>query len=65
MAKPTTRAEIKAVLALNNVRAYDVANHLGISEATFQRLLRKPIDEETSQKILDAVDSLSKKEVKV
>lgn len=59
--KPTTpqKQRIQHLCKLKNVYQYEVARALGVSENTLVRWLRDPMDDETEQSIINAINALS------
>ena len=55
-----TRLEIKGELAKNNLKQWEIAEFLKVSEATVSKMLRRPTDE-ASDKIMQAVKALTAK----
>ncbi len=51
--------EIKSFVKAHGVRLWEIAVHLGISEATITRWLRVPLSEERQKMITDAVAELA------
>jgi len=52
MTSPQIREELKA----SNVFQHEVCNALGISESTFIRWLRKPLDDKKRKHIMEAIE---------
>ncbi len=53
-------AHIKKLARMNDVRLYEIAMWLEISEATLQRWMRVPLTSEREAKIVSAIHELSK-----
>lgn len=53
-------AEIKAQAMLSGVRLYEVAQHCHMSEATFNRRMRKELSESDREQFLKAIEEISK-----
>lgn len=51
--------DIREAITAAGLKNFEVADFMGVSESTFSRLLRKPIDEERRQAILNAVSELA------
>lgn len=54
-----TGAEVKAIITGSGVRLWEVANALGIADATFSRRLRKPFNNDEVEQIKTIVAELS------
>lgn len=52
--------DIKEYAKENNVRLWEVANHLGVTDATFSRKLRKELPDEVKAKIISFIDDKAK-----
>ena len=52
--------DIRNLIRSANVRNYEVAEALGVSDNTFYMLLRKNLTSEDKQKILGAIESVKK-----
>ncbi len=50
--------EIRLAARGTGVPLWQVADYIGVSEATLTRLLRKPVDENTKKRLLDAIKSI-------
>lgn len=46
-----------------NIKLWQIAEYLDISEATMTRLLRKPLSSEREKQVLTAIESLSKEAI--
>lgn len=59
--KPTTpqKERIQNLCRSKNIYQYEVAKALGVSENTLVRWLRDPMDEETEQSIINAINELA------
>lgn len=53
--------EIKSRLALAGLRAYQLADEMGISEATLYRWLRQDLTRDEAMVFFDAIDHLEAK----
>lgn len=53
--------EIKQLIAKKRLRQYEVADQLHISEFTLSRWLNRELDPNRKQKILKAIDEVSRK----
>ena len=53
--------EITIECIKNNVKKYQVAERLGITDTTFSRKLRKKLDDKEKSQILQIIWNLSKK----
>lgn len=53
-------SDIRAAIKEHNLRQYQVADKVGVSEFTFVRWLRKELSDERKQIILAAIDELTK-----
>lgn len=51
------RADMKAA----GIRLWQIANEIGVSEATITRLLRVEIDEETKRQLVQAAQRIQKR----
>lgn len=49
---------IKKLMKKSGVYQYEVAEQIGINEITLIRWLRRPLDEEKTERILKAIDTL-------
>lgn len=47
----------------NGVKHWQIADHIGVSEQTFMRWLRKPLPKEKENQILSAINELACVEV--
>ena len=58
-----TGAELRLLLTLNGVKAYDISNVLGYSHTTMTRLCQptRHIEDDTASKILDVIRQLKGK----
>lgn len=52
-------SDIRAAIKAHNLRQYQVAEKIGVSEFTFVRWLRKELSYERKQIILAAIEELS------
>lgn len=52
-------SDIRAAIKRHNLRQYQVAEKIGVSEFTFVRWLRKELPEERKQIIFAAIEELS------
>lgn len=53
-----TGQEVKILIMQNDVRCWEVADEMGISEATFWRRLRKTVSDEDLAKIKAAIEAI-------
>ena len=53
--------EIRFALRLHDVKQWQVAEALGMAEATFSRKLRHEMPEETKEKIIRIIEELGEK----
>lgn len=54
--------DIRNLILSERLRNWEVAEVVGISDSRFSVWLRTPLNEERKQKILKAIDELTKKE---
>ncbi|HJE17692.1 MAG TPA: hypothetical protein K8V86_08670 [Enterococcus casseliflavus] len=54
--------ELRNLIAMHRIRNWEVAEVVGISDSRFSVWLRTPLNEERKQRILKAIDELTKKE---
>lgn len=52
--------EVKNLIKKHRLFRYEVAEAMGISEGYLSTLLRKPLTEEMEQKVLEAINKLSR-----
>lgn len=52
--------EIRAAAKSAGVFLYEIAEKLGVSEPTFNRMLRKELDEPTKRKALAAIEQIGR-----
>lgn len=52
--------EIRNAIFSNNIKKWEVANKLGVTDSTFSRMLRTEMSEETKRKILDIINNYRK-----
>lgn len=57
-----TNIEIRQAMQENRLFSYEVAAALGIADSTMSRKMRKELDEEEKQKILEVIEKLAKGE---
>ncbi len=57
--KTPQKARIQNLCKSKNIYQYEVARALGVSENTLVRWLRDPMDEETEQSIINAINELA------
>lgn len=50
--------EIRNLIKKYRLKNYEVANKLGLHEATLSRWLRFPLDDEKKEKVIAAIESL-------
>lgn len=55
--------EIRQAMKENRLFSYEVAAALGIADSTMSRKMRKELDAEEKQKILEVIDKLAKGEL--
>lgn len=55
--------EIRNAIFKNNIKKWEIANKLGVTDSTFSRMLRTEMSEENKKKILEIINNY-KKEVK-
>ena len=55
--------EIRQAMKENRLFSYEVAAALGIADSTMSRKMRKELDAEEKQKILEVIDKLVKGEL--
>ena len=48
-------SEIRAKAVSAGVKQWEIADRIGVSESTFTRMMRHPVDRDTRQRILDAI----------
>lgn len=53
-----TGAEVKQLAKESGVHLWQIAEKLGVTDSTFSRKLRKPLNEADTEKVLQAVDQL-------
>ena len=51
---------VRRAAAANGVRLWQIADNLGMSDASFSRKLRRELPEEEQQKILAIIDNIAK-----
>ena len=54
------RKELNKICKEKKVYQYQIADYLNVSEATFNRWMRKEADKELESRILEAIYSISK-----
>lgn len=52
--------EIRNAIFSNNIKKWEIANMLGVTDSTFSRMLRTEMSEETKKKILDIIKNYRK-----
>ena len=52
--------EIRCALVNNGIKQYVLADHLGITETSLSKKLRRELPEEEKERILAAIDRLAK-----
>lgn len=52
--------EIRCALVNNGIKQYVLADHLGITETSLSKKLRRELPEEEKERILAAIDRLTK-----
>jgi predicted XRE-type DNA-binding protein len=55
--------EIRRAMKENRLFSYEVAAALGIADSTMSRKMRKELDEEEKQKILEVIEKLARGEL--
>lgn len=53
-----TNFEIRKRLSFSGIRLWQLADELGVSEATVTRMFRKPIEGETLNRVVAAIEKL-------
>lgn len=56
--------DIRVLIAVTDVKNWQIADYLGIGTATFQRWIRTELDQEKKDKIIKAINELSGREFK-
>lgn len=51
---------IRALANLNQVKLWEVADEIGVSESTFFRLLRREVEKDKEEKIVNAIKNIKK-----
>lgn len=54
-----TNIDVKLEAISKGVRLYQIPPQLGVSQATFDKLLRKPLTDEKREQILNAISQLA------
>lgn len=54
--------EIRNAIFSNNIKKWEIANKLGITDSTFSRMLRNEISNEKKKEILNIINTLKKGE---
>lgn len=54
--------EIRNAIFTNNIKKWEVANKLGVTDSTFSRMLRNEISNEKKREILNIITTLKKGE---
>ncbi len=54
--------EIRNAIFSNNIKKWEIAEKLGVTDSTFSRMLRTEISEDTKNKILDIIKNSKKGE---
>lgn len=54
--------EIRNAIFSNNIKKWEIANKLGITDSTFSRMLRNEIPNEKKKEILNIINDLKKGE---
>lgn len=52
--------EIRRLIAINLLKHWEVANKLNISDSTFSRWLRIPLNDEKQKRVFEAIEELKK-----
>lgn len=52
--------ELKKIIRMSGLYQWQIAEEIGISEATFTRWMRSKLSDENKRKILDAIKALTK-----
>lgn len=58
--KTDANIDLKIACLQNNIRLYEIASELGISEFTFSRRLRKELDPEEKEKVLKIIERIKR-----
>lgn len=56
-----SNADIRRLMRTNDVKQWKVAEIIGLSEGTFCRKMRRPLDEPLRAKVMEAITELSTK----
>ena len=54
--------EIRNAIFTNNIKKWEIANALGVTDSTFSRMLRTEMSEKTKNKILEIIKNYKKGE---
>ena len=54
--------EIRNAIFSNNIKKWEIANKLGVTDSTFSRMLRNEISNEKKKEILSIINNLKKGE---
>lgn len=60
-----TNKEIREAAKANRVYSYEVADALGVSEATMTRKMRRELPQDEKRRILEAIDRLAQQKQEV
>lgn len=52
--------EVRVLIATNLLKYWEVANKIGVSDATLSKWLRLPLNEEREKRVLNAIETLIK-----
>jgi len=52
--------QLREKIKEENLKYWEVANTMGITDSTFSRWLRTPLNDERKQRVLDAINELTK-----
>lgn len=52
--------EIRNAIFSNNIKKWEIANKLGVTDSTFSRMLRTELSKEKKEKILDIIKNYGK-----
>lgn len=54
--------EIRNAIFSNNIKKWEIANKLGVTDSTFSRMLRTELSKEKKEKILEIIKNFGKEE---
>lgn len=52
--------EIRNAIFSNNIKKWEIANKLGVTDSTFSRMLRTELSKEKKEKILEIIKNFGK-----